>query len=99
MRQGLLRLFLLFLSLGSPRSAYADVCSDIGEGTVTVTGLKGILRGLGGGVGEGLNNQLARFVDDKVDPLLSRADEIMNQRIKQAGAETRATLSELETRM
>ena len=64
--------------------ASATIFDDIGEGLLVVTGLRGVVRGIGRGAAEGISDQLNRFVDDKIDPLISRVNQIVKDRIEQA---------------
>ena len=82
-----------------PRPARAGIFDDIGDTLVTVTGLRGAIRGLASGASEGVREQLDRFVDEKVDPLITRIDQVVAARIDHAAAAALATVRALETAM
>ena len=91
---------LTFLALGArPRPARASIFDDIGEGITTVTGLRGAIRGLARGASEGVREQLDRFVTEKVDPLITRVDQVVAGRIEHAKEAALATIRALETAM
>jgi hypothetical protein len=82
-----------------PRPARASIFDDIGDGLATVTGLRGVIRGLASGAGEGVREQLDRFVDEKVDPLIARVDQVMRDRIDQAKDAALQTVRALQDAM
>jgi hypothetical protein len=82
-----------------PTAARASIFDDIGEGLATVTGLRGLIRSLASGAGEGIREQLDRFVDEKVDPLITRVDQVLAGRIDQAKEAALQTVRALQQAM
>jgi hypothetical protein len=79
-----------------PVPAQASVFDEIGKGLVTVTGLRGAIQQIGASASQGVREQLARFVDEKVDPLLARVDQILANRIGNAEQAALRSITALE---
>ncbi|WP_437976459.1 hypothetical protein WMF11_03885 [Sorangium sp. So ce295] len=87
----------LFAIIWPPQTASANVFDELGAGLATVSGLRGVVRGLASGAGEGLRDELNKFIDEKVDPLVSRVDKILEERIEQATQGALVTIRTLES--
>jgi len=107
MSRSLIVALCVLCGLLTPRVCRANLFDDLGEAVASVSGLRGIARGAASGAASGVREQLEQLFDDKVNPLLDRAnailadrldqlDNIVNQRIQQAATVMIGTLRETE---
>jgi hypothetical protein len=85
--------------LATAKHANADPFTDLGDGLTRITGLRGVIKGLAGGASEGVREQLDKFVDEEIDPLVSRVDQILHDRIQQATDSALLAIHEMEHSM
>ena len=76
--------FVIFFGVAFSRVSAADPFTDAWDGLTRISGLRGIIKGIAGGASEGVREQLDRFIDEKIDPLVGRIDQILHDRIQQA---------------
>lgn len=94
-----LTIVIIHLCNMAPRIAEASIFDDIGDTLTRVSGLRGVIRSLSSGASEGVREQLDRFIDEKVDPLVSRIDEVVQKRIDQAKDAALAAIRQLQESM
>lgn len=67
-----------------PNISIASTFDDIANGISEITLLRGTIKNMADGATEALRHQLSIFFDEKIDPIISRIDSIISQRIDQA---------------
>lgn len=81
--------------MASARQAHAFGISDLWSGFYRVIGLRSLVKQVTGGAAEGFREELEKLFDDKINPLVDRADAILHNRLEELHGIVQDSISQI----